>query len=60
MPDTDLKVLVKAKELSKHTFILTSNSNRYPKRSLTLLMFHGKIIYPTAVVIGFLSAWIKI
>lgn len=32
MSDTDLKVLVKAKELSKHTFILTSNSNRYPKK----------------------------
>lgn len=28
----DLKVIVKAKELMKHTYILTSNCNRYPKK----------------------------
>ena len=28
----DLKVILKAKELSVHTFKLTSNSNRYPKK----------------------------
>ena len=32
MADNDLKVLVKAKELAVHTFKLTSNSNRYPKK----------------------------
>lgn len=32
MPDTDLKVIVKAKELAVHSFRLTSNSNRYPKK----------------------------
>lgn len=32
MSDTDLKVIVKAKELAVHTFKLTSNSNRYPKK----------------------------
>lgn len=32
MTETDLKVLVKAKELSVHTFKLTSNCNRYPKK----------------------------
>lgn len=28
----DLLVIVKAKELAKHTMILTSNANRYPKK----------------------------
>ena len=28
----DLKVIVKAKELAVHSFRLTSNSNRYPKK----------------------------
>lgn len=32
MADTELKVIVKAKELAKHSFQLTSNSNRYPKK----------------------------
>ena len=32
MSDTDLKVVVKAKELMKHTYLLTSNANRYPKK----------------------------
>ena len=32
MSDTDLKVIVKAKELAVHTFKLTSNVNRYPKK----------------------------
>ena len=32
MTDTDLKVLVKAKELAAQTFKLTSNSERYPKK----------------------------
>lgn len=32
MADTDLKVIVKAKELAVHTFKLTSNCNRYPKK----------------------------
>lgn len=32
MADTDLKVIVKAKELATHSFILTSNVNRYPKK----------------------------
>ena len=32
MPETDLKVIVKAKELALHTFKLTSNVNRYPKK----------------------------
>lgn len=30
--DNELKVIVKAKELAVHTFKLTSNSNRYPKK----------------------------
>lgn len=32
MADTDLKVIVKAKELAIHSFRLTSNCNRYPKK----------------------------
>lgn len=28
----ELQVIVKAKELAKHTLILTSNANRYPKK----------------------------
>ena len=32
MTDTDLKVIVKAKELAVHSFKLTSNCNRYPKK----------------------------
>lgn len=32
MSETDLKVIVKAKELAAHSFKLTSNSNRYPKK----------------------------
>ena len=32
MSDTDFKVIVKAKELALHSFKLTSNSNRYPKK----------------------------
>ena len=32
MADNDLKVIVKAKELAIHSFNLTSNSNRYPKK----------------------------
>ena len=32
MADTELKVIVKAKELAKHSFQLTSNCNRYPKK----------------------------
>ena len=32
MADTDLKVIIKSKELVTHSFILTSNINRYPKK----------------------------
>ena len=32
MADNDLKVIVKAKELAIHSYRLTSNSNRYPKK----------------------------
>lgn len=32
MADKDLKVIVKAKELAVHSFRLTSNSKRYPKK----------------------------
>ena len=32
MAENDLKVIVKAKELSVHSFKLTSNSDRYPKK----------------------------
>ena len=32
MADTDLKVIVKSKELAVHSFKLTSNANRYPKK----------------------------
>lgn len=32
MADNDLKVIVKAKELAIHSFRLTSNVNRYPKK----------------------------
>ena len=32
MSENDLKVIVKAKELAIHSFNLTSNSNRYPKK----------------------------
>ncbi len=32
MADNDLKVIVKAKELALHSFKLSSNCNRYPKK----------------------------
>lgn len=32
MTESDLKVIVKAKELAVHSFKLTSNCNRYPKK----------------------------
>ena len=32
MADGDLRVIVKAKELAVHSFKLTSNGNRYPKK----------------------------
>ncbi len=32
MADNDLKVIIKAKELAVHSFKLTSNANRYPKK----------------------------
>ncbi len=32
MAENDLKVIVKAKELAVHSFKLTSNVNRYPKK----------------------------
>lgn len=32
MAENDMKVIVKAKELAVHSFKLTSNCNRYPKK----------------------------
>lgn len=32
MADSELKVIIKAKELAVHSFKLTSNANRYPKK----------------------------
>ena len=32
MDNKELQVIIKAKELAKHTLILTSNANRYPKK----------------------------
>ena len=32
MAENDLKVIVKAKDLAVHSFKLTSNANRYPKK----------------------------
>lgn len=32
MSNTELKVILKAKELAKHTLQVTSNANRYPKK----------------------------
>lgn len=32
MSDTELRVILKAKELAKHTFIKTCNANHYPKK----------------------------
>lgn len=32
MAENELKVIIKAKELAIHSFKLTSNSNRYPKK----------------------------
>lgn len=32
MADNDLKVIIKSKELAVHSFKLTSNCNRYPKK----------------------------
>lgn len=32
MANEDLKVIIKAKQLAKHTLIVTSNSRRYPKK----------------------------
>lgn len=32
MAETDLKVILKSKELAEHTLRVTSNANRYPKK----------------------------
>lgn len=32
MADTDLKVILKVKDLAEHTLRITSNCNRYPKK----------------------------
>ena len=32
MSENELRVIVKAKELALHSFRLTSNTNRYPKK----------------------------
>lgn len=32
MADTDLKVILKARDLAEHTIRVTSNCNRYPKK----------------------------
>lgn len=32
MPGSDMRVIAKAKELAVHSFELTSNNNRYPKK----------------------------
>ena len=32
MADTDLKVIGKAKELARHTYVLTTNADRFPKK----------------------------
>lgn len=32
MAESDLRVVVKAKELATHSYVLTSNCNRYPKK----------------------------
>ena len=32
MAEDNMKVITKAKELMQHTFVLTSNVNRYPKK----------------------------
>lgn len=32
MSNTELKVILKSKELAKHTLQVTSNANRYPKK----------------------------
>lgn len=32
MANEDLKVIIKAKQLAKHTLIMTSNARRYPKK----------------------------
>lgn len=32
MSDDNMKVIVKAKELMQHTFTLTTNEKRYPKK----------------------------
>ncbi len=32
MADTELKVILKAKDLAEHTLRITSNCNRYPKK----------------------------
>lgn len=44
MADNDLRVIVKAKELMKHTYILTSNVNRYPKKFRHSLVDRMQII----------------
>ncbi len=33
MANEDLKVITKAKQLAKHTLIVTSNARRYPKNT---------------------------
>ena len=44
MADTDLRVIVKAKDLMKHTYTLTSNINRYPKKYRHSLVDRMQII----------------
>lgn len=70
----EMTVIVKAKELAVHTFKLTSNSDRYPKKyrhslvdrmqlkSLDIyekLMDLGKTIFHTAIVTNSGLQWMK-
>ncbi len=43
MAENELKVIVKAKELAVHSFKLTSNCNRYPKKYRHSLVDHIQI-----------------
>ena len=70
--NNELQVIIKAKELSKHTLVITSNANRYPKKyrfslvdkmqnkNLMKSIWHGKIMRHTEIALNYVEAWTNI
>ena len=62
MPETELKVILKAKDLAEHTLRVTSNCNRYPKKyrfSLVDKMQNKALEIYMVLTVGFLNVILR-